>query len=91
MGSINFRNMTLCLGKSTLAAGTTTTLSNTGSVVMALNGKVYSNSAMSNTATPTTDYGTGLAFKPILTSQGSVFVICFTSTGTLKVIQGEGW
>jgi hypothetical protein len=89
MNPIDARGLTACMCKVTLAAGTTTTLSNTGSVTMAVNGKMYVNSALSNTATPTTDYGTGATFLPVKTNKGSVFVVGMLAAGTLKVIQGE--
>lgn len=89
--------LTLCLGKVTLAAGTTTTLSNTGTTIFAIRGKAYSKAAMTNAATPVTDYATNAAFIPIpipntapnlAAGYGSVFTVGFDATGTLRVIQG---
>lgn len=80
--------LTLCLGKATLAAGTTSTLSSTGTLPFAIKGKAYSHAALSNTATPTTDATTGAAFMPIPTNYGAVIVIGFNATGTLIAAQG---
>lgn len=89
--------ITMCLGKVTLAAGTTTTISNTGTTVFAIRGKAYSKGAMTNAATPTTDYATGLAFKPIpipatapnlAAGYGSIFMVGLDHSGNLRVIQG---
>lgn len=81
--------LTLCLGKVTLAAGTTTTLSNTGTTVFAIKGKAYSKAAMSNAATPTTDASTGSAFNPVPANKGSIFVVGFDKDGNLKASQGS--
>lgn len=81
--------LTICLGKVTLAAGTTTTLSNTGTTVFAIRSKAYSKAAMANAATPTTDWATGAAFIPVLVNQGSVYMVGFDSGGALRVIQGS--
>lgn len=80
--------LTLCLGKATLAAGTTSTLSSTGTLAFAIKGKAYSHAALSNTATPTTDATTGAAFVPIVTNMGAVIVIGFDAAGNLKASQG---
>lgn len=80
--------LTLCLSKVTLAAGTTTTLSNTGTTTYAIEGKAYSKAAMSNVATPTTDWSTGAAFLPVPANYGSIFMIGFDSGGNLRAIQG---
>lgn len=96
--------VTMCLSKATLAAGTTTTLSTTGTTTYAIRGKAYSKTAITNGATPTTDYATGLPFVPIpvpLTSPnlpgvpnnapgyGCVYTVGFDHSGNIKVIQGQ--
>ena len=92
-----FNPVTMCLSKVTLAAGTTTTLSNTGAIVYAIRGKAYSASALNNTATPTVDFATGNAFLPIpipatapnlAAGYGSIFMAGLDHAGTLRVIQG---
>lgn len=78
----------ICLSKVTLAAGTTTTLSNTGTITYGIRGKAYTKSAMTNAATPTTDYATGKAFVPVLANQGCVFLVGLDHSGNLKAVQG---
>lgn len=80
--------ITMCLGKVTLAAGTTTTISNTGTIVYAIRGKAYSKAAMTNATTPTTDAATGKAFIPVLANQGSVYMIGLDHGGNLLCVQG---
>lgn len=80
--------ITMCVSKATLAAGTTTTLSNTGTILFCIRGKAYSKAAMTNAATPTTDWATGVAFLPVPANKGSVFTIGLDSSGNLKVVQG---
>lgn len=88
---------TLCLSKVTLAAGTTTTLSTTGTTIYAIRGKAYSKAAITNGATPIVDFATGVAFKPIpipatapnlAAGYGSIFVVGLDAGGTMRVIQG---
>lgn len=84
----NIAGFTGCLSKATLAAGTTTTVSTTGTTVYGINGKAYSAAALSNAATPTTDVVTGAAFVGVAANYGSVFVHGFNAAGALKVAQG---
>lgn len=99
-----FVPVTQCLSKVTLAAGTTTTLSSTGTITFAIKGKAYSASALSNTATPTVDFATGAAFIPIpiplsnpglggvpngALGYGSIYVVGLDTTGALRAIQGQ--
>jgi hypothetical protein len=88
---------TFCLSKVTLAAGSTTTISNTGTTTFAIKGKAYTKTAMTNVATPTTDYVTSLAFKTIPIPNtapnlglgyGCVFTVGFDHNGNVKVTQG---
>jgi hypothetical protein len=80
--------ITQCLVKVTVAAGTTSTLSSTGTIQYGIAGKAYSRAALANTATPTTDANTGLAFVPVTPNTGCVFLIGVNAAGTLKVAQG---
>lgn len=82
------RGLTMCLGKATIAAGTTSTLSSTGTLAFSIEGKAYSHAALSNTATPTTDITTGAAFVPVTASKGCVFVVGYNANGDLKCAQG---
>lgn len=80
---------TLAFGKATLAAGSTTTLSSTGTLAFAIRGKAYSHAALSNTATPTTDWSTLAAFLGVKANKGSVFVVGYNANGDLKAVQGS--
>lgn len=80
--------VTMCLSKAALAAGTTTTISTTGTTVFAIRGKAYSKGAITNGATPTTDYATGAAFLPVLANNGSVYLVGFDHSGNVKCVQG---
>jgi hypothetical protein len=82
-----FVPITMCLSKVTLAAGTTSTLSTTGTTVFAIEGKAYSKAALSNVATPTTDWATGAAFIGVTANNGCSFIVGFDSGGNLKAIQ----
>lgn len=80
--------LTLSLVKAAVVAGTTSTLSNTGAINYAIRGKAYTRAALSNTAAPTVDATTGLAFAPILPNTGAVIVIGVNAAGTLVACQG---
>jgi len=80
--------MTGCLMKAALAAGTTTTISTTGTTHFAIKGKAYSAAAKTNAATPTTDAATGSAFTGITANQGTVVVVGLDSAGAVKAVQG---
>lgn len=88
MDNLQFYPVTLCLTKATLAAGTTSTLSSTGTIPYSIRGKAYSKAALANTATPTVDSTTGLAFAPILPNTGAVIVIGLNAAGALVACQG---
>lgn len=81
--------LTMCTSKVTLAAGTTTTISNTGTILFCIGGKAYSKSAMTNAATPTTDANTGAAFVAVGANKGSIFVVGLDKDGAVKVVQGK--
>lgn len=83
-----FNPITMCLSKVTLAAGSTTTLGSTGTMVYAIKSKAYSHAAWSNQATPTTDWSTGKAFLPVPANYGSIFMVGLDSGGTMRCIQG---
>lgn len=81
--------VTMCMSKATLAAGTTTTLSTTGTTTYAIRGKAYAKAAMTNAATPTTDAATGAAFVPVPANTGCAFLIGFNAAGALLAVQGK--
>ena len=88
MDNLQVLPLTLCLSKVALAAGTTTTISTTGTTVYAINGKAYSKAAITNGATPTTDAATGAAFPSISANQGTVVVVGLDASGNVKACQG---
>lgn len=73
----------------TLVAGTTTTLTTTGTTSYCIKGKAYDKTAITNGATPTTDAATGAAFTGIAANKGGVFTIGLDSAGAIKVTQGS--
>jgi len=104
MDNLSAIPLTLCLSKVTLAAGTTTTISTTGTTVYAIRGKAYSKAAITNGATPTTDWATGNAFIPIpiplsspnlpgvvngAAGYASIYMVGLDSGGSVRVIQGS--
>lgn len=97
MDQQQFAPITANFTKGTLAAGTTTTISTTGTITYAIKGKLFTKTAITNGATPTTDFATGNAFLPIpipntapnlALGYGSVYVVGFDKSGNIKVIQG---
>lgn len=88
MDALKMIPLTMCTMKAAIAAGTTTTLSTTGTTLYCIKGKAYTKSALTNQATPTTDAGTGSAFEAFGPSEGTVVVVGFDSSGALKAVQG---
>ena len=97
-------SLTMCFAKAGLGAGTTTTICTTTTVPYILEGIWQtSKTAITNGATPTTDWSTGNAFIPIpipLTTTGlpagvpsaagyaCAYVVGLDNAGTVRVIQG---
>jgi hypothetical protein len=82
--------ITICLSKVALAAGSTSTISNTGTIVFGTRGKAYSKAAMTNATVPTTDWATGNAAVSVAPGFGTVLMFGLTAAATplLKWIQG---
>ena len=96
--------ITMCFTNATWAEGTTSTLSTTGTTRYTIDSFFYTKTALTNQATPTTDWATGNAFIPMpipLTSTGlgpgipaaaagyaCAFLLGFDHSGNLKAIQG---
>ena len=95
--------VTMNFTKAALAAGTTSTVSTTGTTTYAILGKFYTKAAITNGATPTTDWATGAAFIPIpiplsnpnlggvpngAAGYGCIYTFGFDSTGAQRVVQG---
>ena len=89
MDNMMLQSGTFCLSKVTLAAGTTTTISTTGTTTFCVMGKAYTKAAITNGTTPTTDFTTGLAFRPISANQGTIVVIGLDAGGTIRAAQGS--
>jgi len=89
MDRLQQTSLTGALGKATLAAGTTSTISTTGTLPFAIRGMAYSHAALTNQATPTTDANTGVGFLGVKAGFGSVFVYGYNAAGTLLCAQGE--
>lgn|SRR5574340_35607 len=89
MGPLEQNGLTMCTMKAAIAAGTTTTLSTTGTTLYCIRGKAYSKGAITNAATPTTDAATGSAFTGITAGYGTVVVVGFDKDGNLKACQGS--
>lgn len=89
MQEIDNRGLSMCLIDATLAAGTTTTYSTTGTTHYCIDGKAYTKAAVTNGATPTTDVNTGDTFVAVGADKGCVFVVGYNAAGTVKVAQGE--
>jgi hypothetical protein len=79
---------TMCLSKATLAAGTTTTVSTTGTTTYVIQGKIYTKTAITNGATPTTDAATGAAFTAFTANNGTVVVVGLNAAGSVVACQG---
>lgn len=97
--------LTQNLTASVLAAGTTSTISQSNAATYSIGGKLYKQgAAWSNQATPTTDYATGNPFIALpapntapnlpgvpnnAVSYGGIFLIGIDKGGTMRVIQGQ--
>ena len=90
--AVNGANMNFV--KTGLTAGTTTTITTTGTLSYAISGKMYTKGAITNGATPTTDALTGAAFVPLpiptsaANAKGCAFAVCLDVSGNVKVAQG---
>lgn len=70
--------------------GAETLYDTTVTIQFAIGGKMgTAKTAVTDGATPTTDYNTGAAFLPIPVEDGCVFVWGLTSGGTVKLMQGS--
>lgn len=76
------------LSKAGLAAGTTTTYTVANTFTFAVRGRLYSQAAASNAASPVTDANTGVAFKPLAAGLACVFLFMVDKTGVVRVAQG---
>jgi len=83
------QNVCVTLAGLTGLSGAANTFSTGATVTYSINGIAYTRATISGGTTPTTDFGTGLAFRPLNANQGSVFVWCFDAGGNTRVLQGS--
>lgn len=70
------------------ATGPETVHDTTVAISYCINGKAYSKAAITDGATPTTDFNTSAAFTALTADKGCVFVWGLNSAGAVKVVQG---
>ena len=72
-----------------LVAGTTSTYTTTAATSCSINGKFATSlAAQTNTASPTTDASTGVAFVALTANQATVLVWGVNAAGAIKLCQG---
>lgn len=82
--------MTLNHVNAGLVAGTTSTYTTTAATVCSIAGRFATALAtQTNTASPTTDASTGLAFIPVLANQCTVLVWGINAAGAIRLAQGQ--
>ena len=88
--NLNFDNgLTANLVSAAMVAGTTSTYTTTVTTVCVINGKFATTlGAQTNTATPTTDANTALAFNALQPNQTCCLVLGQNLAGTIKMCQG---
>jgi hypothetical protein len=91
MENTALRGLTMAFNSSALTAtGAETVHDSTVAMNFCIRGKVYQKSGTNaDQATPTTDYGTGLAFPTLTANKGSVMVWAYNASGTVKCIMGD--
>jgi len=89
MDKQNIQGLTLNHVNAGLVAGTTSTYTTTATTVCSIRGKFATGlGAQTNTASPTTDATTGLAFPAILADQCAVLVWGINAAGAIRLSQG---
>lgn len=72
-----------------LVAGTTSTYTTTATTVCSIGGRFATGlAAQTNTASPTTDANTGLAFVPLTANQATVLLWGVNAAGAIRLVQG---
>lgn len=90
MDQLNYRGITIGLNNCGLTKGTTSTYTTTATTEGMINGKYVTGlTAQTNTATPTTDANTGLAFPTLTDNQATVLVIGQKADSTIQMCQGS--
>ena len=73
-----------------LVAGTTSTYTTTATTVCSIGGRFATGlTAQTNTASPTTDANTGLAFPTLSANQATVLVWGINAAGAIRLVQGS--
>ena len=84
------RGLTAGLGRTGLVAGTTSTYTTTITSAGSINGEYVTGiTAQTNTATPTTDCVTGVAFTALQPDFGTVIVFGQTLAGVIQMCRGS--
>lgn len=90
MDQIKYRGATMGQISSGLTKGTTSTYTTTVTTAGMIGGKYVTGlTAQTNTATPTTDANTGLAFRTLTDNQATVLVIGQKADSTIQMCQGS--
>lgn len=71
------------------ATGAETVYDTTISILFAIDGEIYTKTAVTDGATPTTDGNTAAAFTALAANEGCVFVWGLNTSGTVSVRQGS--
>jgi hypothetical protein len=89
MDRLSFTPITFNHVNAGLVAGTTSTYTTTAATSCSING-VFATalSAQTNTASPTTDATTGVAFVPVLTNNACCLVWGVNAAGAIRLAQG---
>lgn len=90
MEKLQNAGMTLNHTNAGFVAGTTSTYTTTLATTCSIRGKFATTlAAQTNTASPTVDVTTGLAFIPVLADQATVLVWGVNAAGAIKLAQGQ--
>lgn len=85
----NYRGVTQNNGNAGLAAGTTSTYTTTATTIACIRGPYYTQlTAQTNTASPTLDANTGVAFLPLVPNRATVLVWGVNAAGAIQLVQG---
>lgn len=82
------KNMAFTSGALT-GTGAETVYDTSAAIVYRVDGKLYSKSAVTDGATPTTDGNTGAAFEGVGPDKICVFVWALNASGTVSLYQGD--
>lgn len=90
MNRLEIGPLTINMGNAGLVAGITSTYTTTATTVCAIRGKFATGlAAQTNTASPTTDATTGIAFVALSQNQCTVLVWGVNAAGAIKLAQGS--